>query len=274
MTENFKVFLKKIVPDHVLRKVSGLFYGWHGNYDSWMAAQRSCTGYGSESILEKVRLSVTKVKDGKGVYERDSVLFNKIQYSYPVLAGLMWVAAINKGKLNVLDFGGSLGSTFYQNRVFLDSLESVHWCIVEQPEFVKIGVEQFSTDNIHFFKSVNECLESYAIDVVLFSSVLQYLEEPYKMLDKIKSLRINSLIIDRTPFVPGNERITIQKVNPLIYKASYPCWFFNEEKFINYVKPEYKLVLDFDAIDRANISSLFKGFIFTLQPEWCSESSI
>jgi putative methyltransferase (TIGR04325 family) len=70
------------------------------------------------------------------------------------------------------------------------------------------------------------------------------------------------IIIDRTPFVKGNDRITVQTVNPKIYKGSYPCWFFDEEKFISSLTREYKLVLEFDALDKANISSEFKGFIF------------
>jgi putative methyltransferase (TIGR04325 family) len=264
MPEVLKTFLKKILPVSVLRIVAGLVYGWHGNYSSWSAAKKHCSGYESESILEKVRFSQTIVKDGKAAYERDSVLFKKREYSYPLLSGLMWAAALNNGKLNVLDFGGSLGSTYFQNKLFLDTLESVHWCIVEQPGFVKIGLEQFSTGKLHFFKSVEECLESYSIDVVLLSSVLQYLEEPFKLLGIIKTSMIKIVIIDRTPFVSGNDRIAIQRVNPSIYKASYPCWFFNEEKLVGYLEPEYELVLDFNALDRANISSEFKGFIFKL----------
>jgi len=243
--------------------VTGLFYGWHGNYSSLSEARIKCTGYDSKLILDKVRSSLLQVKSGNAVYERDSVLFNEIQYSYPVLSGLMWISAQSKGRLNVLDFGGSLGSSYYQNKRFLDSFEEVHWCVVEQSGFVKAGLEDFATDRLHFFNTIEECLKSFNINVVLLSSVLQYLEEPYCLLDQLNSLRIKNIIIDRTPFVHGKDRITIQKVWPRIYKASYPCWFFNKEKFVSLMTREYKLVMEFDAMDKANISSEFKGFIFS-----------
>jgi putative methyltransferase (TIGR04325 family) len=70
------------------------------------------TGYDSEIILEKTRDALLKVKNGEAAYERDSVLFDEIQYAWPLLTSLMWVAAQAKGILNVLDFGGSLGTTY------------------------------------------------------------------------------------------------------------------------------------------------------------------
>jgi putative methyltransferase (TIGR04325 family) len=257
-----KKAIKDLIPPVFLRIVTGLFYGWHGNYSSWSEAMKKCEGYDSHDIHEKVKYSALKVRDGIEVYERDSLLFDHVEYSFPLLSGLLWIACLNNRKLNVLDFGGSLGSTYFQNRFFLDSLVDVNWCIVEQPEVVKTGIENFEDKRLHFFYSIDECLKSYDIHVIILSSVLQYLEEPYKLLDKIISQKPEYLIIDRTPFIIGKERITIQKVNPKIYKGSYPCWFFNEDKFVNALTPLYKMIVEFDALDRANINSEFKGFIF------------
>jgi putative methyltransferase (TIGR04325 family) len=264
ISENIKIVLKKILPEPVRRFLSGIYFGWHGNYDSWQEAQSRCIGYDSEVILRKVRSSLMMVKEGKAVFERDSVIFTKPEYSYPLLTGLMLVAAKNKGKLNIIDFGGSLGSTYYQNKQFLDSIYEVNWCIVEQPGFVKVGNDDFASERLHFFGSIEDCLGKFSIDAILFSSVLQYLEEPYKLLDKIKQLKFKHIIIDRTPLVLGKDRITVQRVNRMIYKASYPCWFFNKRKFSDYLVPEYRLVTDFEAIDRSNISSEFMGFVFEL----------
>lgn len=244
--------------------VSGFFYGWSGNYSTWQKAEKYSSGYNRNEILEKVKLSMLKVKTGSAVYERDSFIFNEIQYSFPLLSSLMWIAARNYGKLNVLDFGGSLGSTYYQNKLFLDSLQEVNWCIVEQEEFVKTGIEHFSNVRLKFYFSIEECLEKEKIDVILFSSVLQYLEDPFKLLENAKSKGIKYIIVDRTPFVIGTDRITVQKVNPEIYKASYPCRFFNKQKFIFSFSPDYKLIVDFEALDKANIVSEFRGFLFEL----------
>jgi putative methyltransferase (TIGR04325 family) len=255
--------LKDILPPFLVRKAIGFFYGWHGDYSSWDEAKKQCTGYDSGIILDKVKSALAAVRDGKAAYERDSVLFNEIQYSYPVLSVLMWIAVQNKGRLNILDFGGSLGSSYYQNKRFLDSVEDVHWCVVEQPGFVKAGLEEFASDKLYFFDTIKSCMKSFKIDAVLLSSVLQYLEEPYSLLDQLKELQIRYIIIDRTPFVTRKDRITVQTVPSRIYKASYPCWFFNKNKFLNCFSENFNLVTEFDALDIANISSEFKGFVFS-----------
>lgn len=268
---SLKSIIKYLLPDRALRFFTGLFYGWSGNFETWAEAKSQSSGYDLPSILEKVKDSTFRVKNGIVPYERDSVIFDKVHYSYPLLSCLMWAAAKNKGKLNILDFGGSLGSTYYQNKCFLDSLDSVKWNIVEQPEFVKIGRESFSDEIIHFYTSIEDCLNENKIDIVLFSSVLQYTESPYALLNEIKTRRIKHILIDRTPFIKGRDRITIQKVHPKIYKASYPCWFFNEAKFIDFFSTDYEMIVEFDSLDVANIVSEFKGFLFILKPIQNSE---
>lgn len=259
-----KKILKCLFPN-LTKKLTGLVYGWKGCYSSWQEAASKSKGYDSSYILEKVKASMLRVKSGEAVYERDSVLFDSVEYAYPLLADLMWIAAQKNGRLNILDFGGSLGSTYYQNKNFLDFLPDVNWCIVEQDHFVKEGKKHFQSDRLKFYHSVDDCLDDNAIDVVLFSSVLQYLEKPYELLDTVFKGNIEYVIVDRTAFISGEDRITIQKVHPSIYKGSYPCWFFNREKFLNFMNNKYTLVHEFDAIGEANIKSDFKGFLFKIK---------
>jgi putative methyltransferase (TIGR04325 family) len=254
--------IKDLLPPALIRSLTSLFYGWHGNYASWRDAMQNCKGYESQSILEKVKDSALKVKSGSAVYERDSLIFDHIEYSFPLLSGLLFIAGQKNNKLNLLDFGGSLGSSYFQNKYFLDSLEEVNWFVVEQPDFVKTGKELFENKQLHFANSVDECFKDHSIDVVLLSSVLQYLEKPYVLLAEILSKKPEFVIVDRTPFISKPDRITVQKVNPRIYQGSYPCWFFNEEKFVSVFKSNYNMILEFDALDKANIPSKFKGFIF------------
>mgnify|MGYP001500873774 CR=1 FL=1 len=64
--------------------------------------------YPEKSLCLKENLKISIVKNGEAVYERDLVLFDYIEFYWPVLSGVMWVAARNNGRLNVLDYGGSL----------------------------------------------------------------------------------------------------------------------------------------------------------------------
>ena len=235
-------------------------YGLVGDFCSWKDAAKQCTGYESEIILNKCKDSLLKVKNGKAVYERDSVLFDQIEYSWPLLAGLMYVAAVNGGKLNVLDFGGSLGSTFFQNLAYLQHLDYIRWNIVEQKSFVDCGKEFFEDENLRFFYTINECLKTQKPNVIILSSVLQYLEKPYDLLEEIINHNIKYILIDRTYFSEEEkDKISVQVVPKDIYKASYPCWFFSSKKFLSFFHKDYVLISDFE--DYAGCKEA-KGFFF------------
>jgi putative methyltransferase (TIGR04325 family) len=206
----------------------------HGDYSAWEDAVRLCTGYESEHILSKVLEASIKVKRGEAAYERDSVVFEEIEYAWPITAGLMWVAAQNKGRLNVLDFGGALGSSYFQNHVFLATLPQVRWSVIEQSHYVQAGREHFQNDTLRFYSSFDELLFENNPDVALFSSVLQYLPDPYSVLENIFQSNASFVIIDRTPFFAGpRDLICVQNVPDVIYKASYPIRVFSLDAFIN-----------------------------------------
>jgi putative methyltransferase (TIGR04325 family) len=237
-----------------------------GNYKTWDEALRASTGYDSEVILHKVREALLKVKKGERVYERDSVLFDEIQYSWPLLSALLWVASREGNRLNLVDFGGSLGSSYYQNIKFLSHLRELNWSVVEQIKFVECGKRDFENEHVKFYRNVDECMRDRHPDTILFSSVLQYIDKPYDLLAAVINKGFKYILIDRTAFIgAGDDRLTVQKVPSEIYPAIYPAWFFNESKFLAFFSKSYELIVDFKSNDSANIDSTFKGFIFRLK---------
>jgi putative methyltransferase (TIGR04325 family) len=226
---------------------------WSGNFESWDTAKRLSDTYNSSGILEKCKNSLLKVKNGEAVYERDSVLFDKIQYSPGLLSGLFKAYLSSDNKLHILDFGGSLGSSYYQNREFLNSAQEVKWCIVEQPQFVECGKEYFENEQLKFFYTIEECMEFCKPNVLLLSGVLQYLEKPFEWIDKFIGLQIPYIIIDRISFLEHtSDVLTIQKVPESIYPASYPAWFFNRDSFIEPFLSRYELFMEFKDSITAN----------------------
>lgn len=239
-------------------------YGLLGDYRSWADAMAASAGYDNAIILEKTKAALLKVKNGEAVYERDSVLFDEIQYAWSLLAGLMWVAAQSGGRLNVLDFGGSLGSTYFQNRAFVRHLPEVKWNIVEQSQHVEVGKAWFEDEHLKFYTRVEDCLAETQPNVVLLSGVLQYLEQPFEILSKLLRQSCNRLIIDRTPFWEGpTDRLCVQHVPPEIYPASYPCWIFSTKKILPHLGDEWKIIADFDGFDKlkAPIKAIWRGMI-------------
>jgi putative methyltransferase (TIGR04325 family) len=251
------------IPDRLFVSLKG--YGWYGNFPAWQDAQQVSVGYDADNIIQRVRASLLKVKNGEAVYERDSVLFDTVDYAWELLSALLWIAAQNKGSLRLIDFGGSLGSTYFQNKRFLDKLASVSWNIVEQPAYVKAGLADFQDETLRFYNTIADCYsDTESIHATLFSSVLQYLDNPFDVLKEITWQNCPYIIVDRTGFTPDNtERITVQKVPDSIYKATYPCRFFGEKRFLNFFEENgYDLIAGFDALDKVNIPSKYKGFIF------------
>jgi putative methyltransferase (TIGR04325 family) len=218
-------------------------------------------------ILEKVCDATRRVKRGEAVFERDSVVFFKADYSWPLLAILLWIASLRDGRLRLIDFGGSLGSTYFQHRPLLTGLKQLKWFVVEQPHVVACGKAEFEDDSLHFCNNMDECLEPGPVHALLLSSVLPYLESPYRVLDEIFSREVRHIIIDRTPFLLGGEkdRLTVQRVPPSIYPASYPAWFFNQKRFEAFVQRKYRILKSFSAQDKANIPSRYQGFLLELK---------
>jgi|ERR1039457_853864 putative methyltransferase (TIGR04325 family) len=265
MIYSIKNKIEKYVPLPVLNMIKTSFaIGYFGDYTTWEEAKNASMGYDDEVIMVKVRDSLLKVKNGEANYERDSILFDNIEYSWPVLAGLLWIASRNNNALNLIDFGGSLGSTYFQNRNFLNHLLELRWNIVEQKTFVECGKEYFEDRQLKFYYSLDDCIKEKNPDTLLLSSVIQYLEDPFAFIEEIMTKDFEYIIIDRTPFLFGekNDRLTVQKVPAQIYRTSYPARFFNMSKFLALFSLKYTLVADFTSNDRANIPSVFKGFIF------------
>lgn len=110
-------------------------FGWFGDYSSWSVVKNECSGYEAANILNTVKSSVIKVRNGEAVYERDSVLFDEVTYSPHLIEVLE--SSINNGKLHVVDFGGSLGSSYFQHRNLFQDLIDFRWSVVEQSHFVE-----------------------------------------------------------------------------------------------------------------------------------------
>jgi len=242
---------------------------YQGNYPSWQAARQACTGYDSAVILEKTLEVMLKVKNGEAVFERDTVLFDQPDYNWPLLTILLKAAAENGGQLSVLDFGGSLGSVYYQSRAMLEVLPAWEWSVVEQAHYIAPGNRYLADAHLKFYPTVESCLTERAPRVLLLSSVLQYLEAPYEVLSQLMGHGFDYMIIDRTTLMDGIEdRLTIQTVPDDVYKASYPAWFFNRRNLLNAFSPAYQVMAEFDpypgqTIELADqVKAYYKGMIF------------
>ncbi len=225
-----------------------LKYGWKGNYSSFEAANSHSKGYNATHILDRIVTTTKKVRDQEIPFERDGIEYAELKMNYPLLSTLLWAASQNNQALTVLDFGGSLGTCYFQNKAFLSGLKNLQWCIIEQSNYVEIGKKEFESDQLHFYYTIDECLQQHSPQIILLNSVLQYIEQPYSLLTSFKETKIPFLYFDFTAYISGQEdRYTIQHVPPAFYgiDASYACCFFSKAKMFKFLDQYYTMVYEF-----------------------------
>lgn len=240
-----------------------------GDYADWASARRVASGYDSHEILEKALRAIRKVKAGEAAYERDTVVFDRIQYSFPLLAALLLAASRDGGRLRVLDFGGALGSTYFQNRSLLAHLSELRWGVVEQPHFVAAGREHVADGRLSFFSGIDECAAALRPNLALLSGVLSYVESPGKVLEDVQRWEPSFICLDRTLVsLEGGTRLTVQRVPTEIYDASYPCWILDEAQLLERAGRGYRRVYEFASsfdsgeIRLKGLRAVFKGYLF------------
>lgn len=253
--------------NHWIGQLRGQSIRFKGEFATWEEACQLSNGYDAQDILAQVLAATKKVQRGEAAFERDSVLFEKIEYDWPVLAGLLWASSRNGGQLNVLDFGGALGSSYYQHLNILQSIPDIHWNVVEQAHYFQAGKTNFQDEKLRFYPSIDSCLVENRPNVVLLSGVLQYLQDPLALFKSTLILGADLIILDRTIINhTTSNKIYVQLVPATIYKASYPCHSLSEQQLLSTAAAEqYLLTSDFNSLEfnaLKSISSDFKGYIF------------
>lgn len=261
----FKALVRQCIPPIVLNVAENLFHkanSFETGFKDWDAAEQACEGYDSAEIIAKVERSAKLVFDGRAVYERDSCLFDEIHYSWPLLASLLFAAA-NGRTLNVVDFGGALGTSFQQNRRFLTRLPGkCEWRIVEQSKFVDIGKRDFSNEYLSFYRTIADAAKS-DVDVILFGSSICYVKNPYQFIDEALATNAGYIIFDRTPIARGEEdTFAVQHIPPSIYKASYPIRNFSYSNITAPFHDKFELIEEWVCDLQADPHTTAMGFLF------------
>jgi putative methyltransferase (TIGR04325 family) len=235
--------------------------GYSGEYGAWAEARANSHGYDSAVILEKTLAAACAVRDGRAAWERDSVTFAEPAAHWPLLACLLRATSAGGGRLHVLDFGGAFGSAWWQHRSWLNGIE-VKWAVVEQPPIVEAGRREFANGVLQFFGTMEAACAEGQPAVLLLSSVLPYLESPHALLAEVVRRGFRHIIIDRTGFVARDgDRLTVQRVSPTIYDASYPCWFFDRARLLAPFAADFKLAAEWSNDDVCHLPGAgFRGF--------------
>lgn len=262
MINKFKKSIRLWVPPIVLRVVKSIVFGrvkFEGPFESWQEAQSNSQGYDDKSILKKVSKSTHSVIQETGIFERDSVVFNRLELSQLLVAGL--AVASSSGNINVLDVGGSLGSQYWQHRNLVRHLKIKKWIVVEQPHFVQIGKSEFA-DGVLSFIEISEMKQGLApISLVNLTGSLQFIEDYVSVLMSVLKLNPRVIVIDKIFATLESERIYVQHVPKVIYRGSYPFRCLNTDNLNRIMEAEgYELALKLDYIDFPQLQTINCNF--------------
>ncbi|MDA8602533.1 methyltransferase, TIGR04325 family [Gammaproteobacteria bacterium] len=238
-----------------------------GKFSNWEEALSASEGYDSPALLDEVLTATLKVKAGHAAYERDSVTFTENSYVWPTVAAILWAMAKRGGELSVLDYGGALGSAYFQNKPIFGEFQNTNWSVIEQRHFVEVGRASIEDHNLKFYFTIEQCLEFESPNIALFGSVLQYIENPYQIIEDIFDCGIDLVLINRTPFSNESEDVlTVQYSNELKRSESYPSWIFSREKFLCHFSKYYSLVSEVPSPHQLShnyqIPVTYTGFLF------------
>jgi putative methyltransferase (TIGR04325 family) len=216
---------------------------FRGEFETWDEAARLSGSYAAEAILERVVAASRDVRDGRAAYERDGCAFSVARPNAPLLTALARAASGSGGGLRVLDFGGALGSLYWQHRASLEALHCVAWRVVEQEHYVVAGRHEFEDDVLSFWPDIAGASRGKDLDIAVLSSVLQYLPAPYTTLEELVGLAPHWMFFDRLALVVGGrDRLTIEHVPAELGGGSYPVWFLSEARFLDALSGRYRLV--------------------------------
>ena len=204
--------VRGVLPYRVVRAIRRRNKGVVGNYRTWEEALQATGPYKPEmaTLIDTVR----RYRD------REPSYLNQYDpscrgISYPLLAGLLTASVRCGGRLSVLDFGGSLGQTWFGLEWTLRHLPvPTTWCVVDQPGCVEGALPWFESDQLRFYTSVEAAVSEHELNTVVCSSTLQYLDQPYDVLDVLARLKLPHIILDRTAVSNEDTELIMRQHTP------------------------------------------------------------
>lgn len=209
--------------------------GYFGDYPSYEEAVRISGRYSDEIVLEGIKKNHDLYAAGK---------IRPPLTSLALLSGLL-KAFSNLGRLRVMDFGGSLGSTYFQFQDFLRDVPNLSWSVVELKSLAEYGKNHLETDSLRFFRNADECMKGRKPEVLILGGVLQYTKEPYATLDKLLAYGFEYVLLDRTLLTKrSGDFLKIQKIPRALFgrPTRYPAWVLSEEQLLRKFLGRYELV--------------------------------
>lgn len=234
-----------LTPKWIARQLLGRSNRLSGVYSSFSEALARSTYPGGAPITQDLA-AAQDVLPGEAHFCRDG-----IRFLYPPrglslsAAAVLAAAAQKKDTTRVLDFGGGAAALYLTHRSLWASIPGLSWNIVEREQLVREAKPIFSGLPINWYTSIKDACADHQPDIVILSSVLQYLNDPSATLHSICGLLPTWLVIDRTPVgANGPDIVAMQKSPRNLHGSSYPSWIFGSNGAVLIPAQAYECLLN------------------------------
>jgi putative methyltransferase (TIGR04325 family) len=130
----------------------------------------------------------------------------------------------------LIDFGGSIGLTYYRFTRFASLPANARWIVVELPEIVAEGRRVAVREEAAGLEFETTIEAAPYCDILVSAGAFQYMERSIPEFLNLLAAKPAHLIVNKVPVVAGKAYWTLQNFGP----AVSPHRVYNESEFIGY----------------------------------------
>lgn len=236
-------------------------------YQNYNQALKNCNGYEDQELV-----SIISQKTHKFVEELSNNQ-NLLDQSFKNLAIILKVITdLDKKEINVIDFGGQLGATFFEIRKLISENIKLNWNVIETEKMTQIGKKYHQNQDLNFSNNLDD-FKKTDIDIIIASGSIQYTPNPIKFINKIIDIQPHYIYFCRLPLncISDENIITTQSSNlqdngPTILdnikdkKITYPITIITKSNFETAVLSSNKYTQVLKNVNTSNMYKLIKDY--------------
>ncbi|MDG2252934.1 MAG: methyltransferase, TIGR04325 family [Methylophilaceae bacterium] len=212
---------------------------WEGVYESFYEAPKNTDFFNKRKWLEQEESKCDKKRrlfnNSDNSYISKLALTN--DYCLPSILSTM----LTKNEvITVLDFGGGLGSLYYETLELTVNKKNIRFIIVENNSICSIGNDFFNADsNVEFLTELPKLKNDHKINLIHAGSSMHYVDDWKKLLDIFAKYQPKYMIFADLPAGDIETFVTIQNQ----YGDKAPVRFWNLKEFVDIVEDKgYELI--------------------------------
>jgi putative methyltransferase (TIGR04325 family) len=143
-------------------------------------------------------------------------------------APFFWLSKLMREGTTIVDYGGSIGLSYYSYVRRQRLPAGVRWSVVELPHLAAAGKKIALRENAAQLEFVTDLASAPACEILLCAGTLQYIEDSVPgVLEKLRALP-RHILLNKLPLTKGQAYWTLQNFGPAIS----PYRVFNEAEFL------------------------------------------